>query len=218
MKKDARDAASRVVTRGATHAIALMLALTACLWAQAPTADLPTPVKCIAIVAPALEGIPGNALEAGAGVRDVIASYLTGPSVKVVTLEAKFASQAREEAKQKGCEPLLFTKVTRKTSGGKVLKVLGHAANTTSWQLPGGGTAASAAARAGAAGGLQAVSAMAQLTKAKDELTLEYRLESANGQVQFGPRSEHQTAKADGEDLLTPVTARAAEAIIDQKN
>jgi hypothetical protein len=101
---------------------------------------IPKPIgpseKCIAIVAPALEGIPGNAQEAGAGVRDVIVSYLTGPSVKVITLEAKLASQAREEAKQKGCEPLLFTKVTRKTSGGKVLKALGHAANTTSWQLP----------------------------------------------------------------------------------
>ena len=216
MKNDACNTAQRYVRRSML-AVGFAIVFTASIWAQSQNADVPTSARCIAIVAPVLEGVPGNALDAGAGVRDVIVSYLTGPSVKVVLLEAKLLSQAREEAKQKQCEPVLFTKLTRKTGGGKALKALGQVANTTSWQLPGGGTAATAAVRAGAAGGLQAVSAMAQSTKAKDEVTLEYRLESANGQVQFGPRTEHQTAKVDGEDLLTPVSARAAEAIVTQR-
>src|SRR5689334_6254056 len=94
-------------------AIVLTAVLTAAAWGQSSKAvPSTTPVQCIAIVSPALEGVPGNALEAAAGIRDVIASYLAGPSVKVVVLEAKLPSQAREEAKQKGCEPLLFTKVT----------------------------------------------------------------------------------------------------------
>ena len=195
-------------------AIALMPALAAVVGAQSPKKPVSSmPAKCFAIVIPTLEGVAGNASEAAVGVRDVMESYLNGPSLKVLALEAKLPSQAREEAKQKGCEPLLFLKLTRKTGGGKLLKAVGQAASTTSWQLPGGGTAASAAARVGAAGGLQAVSAMAQQTKVKDEVILEYRLESADGHVQFGPRSEHQTAKTDGEDILTPVTARAAENI-----
>ena len=194
-------------------AIALMPALAAVVGAQSPKPVSSMPAKCFAIVIPTLEGVAGNASEAAVGVRDVMESYLNGPSLKVLALEAKLPSQAREEAKQKGCEPLLFLKLTRKTGGGKLLKAVGQAASTTSWQLPGGGTAASAAARVGAAGGLQAVSAMAQQTKVKDEVILEYRLESADGHVQFGPRSEHQTAKTDGEDILTPVTARAAENI-----
>jgi hypothetical protein len=45
-------------------------------------------------------------------------------------------------------------------------------------------------------------------------MRLEYRLQSAGGEVQFGPKSERQTAMADGEDLLTPVVRRAAEAIV----
>jgi len=39
-------------------------------------------------------------------------------------------------------------------------------------------------------------------------------VQSAAGQVQFGPKSENQTATADAEDVLTPVVVRAAEAIV----
>ena len=45
-------------------------------------------------------------------------------------------------------------------------------------------------------------------------MRFEYRLQSASGQIQFGPKTETQTAKTDGEDLLTPVVRRAAEAIV----
>ena len=76
---------------------------------------------------------------------------------------------------------------------------------------------ASATARAGAVGGLQAVSSLAESTKAKDEVRLEYKLQSADGQTEFGPKTETQTAKTDGEDLLTPVVTRAAEAIVSRK-
>jgi hypothetical protein len=55
---------------------------------------------------------------------------------------------------------------------------------------------------------------MAQSTKAKDELSLEYRLQSPDGKVQLGPETEKRTAKTDGEDLLTPAVLRAAETIV----
>jgi len=169
---------------------------------------------CIAIVMPTVEGMPGNAADLAVGVRDLIVSYLNGPSTKVVPLEARLASQAIEEARQKGCEPLLFASVTRKPGGSKLTNALGQAAGNTSWYLPGGGSAASATAHAAATGALQAISSLAGSTRAKDEVRLEYRLQSAAGQVQFGPKTETQKASADGEDLLTPVVRRAAEAIV----
>jgi ABC-type branched-subunit amino acid transport system substrate-binding protein len=169
---------------------------------------------CIAIALPEVRGVPGNAIDAATGVRDLIVGYLTGPTATVVALEARLQSQAIEEAREKGCEPLLFLTVTHRSAGKGLTKAFGQAAGATSWRLPGGGTAATAAVRAAAAAGLQTASSLAASTKARDHLRLEYRLQSAAGQIEFGPKTEEQTATVDGEDLLTPVVSRAAEAIV----
>jgi hypothetical protein len=161
-----------------------------------------------------MEGMPGNAAEVGSGIRDLMSSYLQGPSTKIVALEAKLLSQASDEAKAKGCEPILVLKVTRKAGGHALVNALGRSASYASWRIPGGSSTAGSMARAGAAGGIDALGSAAQSVRAKDEVTLEYSLQSSSGAVDFGPRTEHQKAKADGEDLLTPVVARAAEALV----
>jgi hypothetical protein len=94
---------------------------------------------CIAIVMPTVEGMPGNAADLAAGVRDLIVRYLNGPSTRVVPLEALLPSQAVEEARLKGCEPLLFASVTRKSGGSKLTKAFSQAAGNSAWYLPGGG-------------------------------------------------------------------------------
>lgn len=172
---------------------------------------------CIAMMMPTVQGIPGNGPEVAGGIRDLVAGYLSDPAIKVVSLEAKLPSQAVEEAKQKACETMLYLTLTKKAGGGRLTKALGQAAGTSAWYLPGGGTAASATARAAASVGLQTASSLAASTKARDEVRLEYRLQSPAGQVQFGPKTESQTATVDGEDLLTPVAMRAAEAIVTRK-
>ena len=48
--------------------------------------------------------------------------------------------------------------------------------------------------------------------KAKDELTLTTRLESGNGAV-LAEKTEKRKAKADAEDLLTPLVQSAAEVV-----
>jgi hypothetical protein len=179
--------------------------------------DEPSHQRCIGIVTPTVEGVPGSSTDAAKAIGDLMASYLQGPSIRAVVLEAKLPSQAAQEAKQKGCEPVLFVALKRKSGGNRTLmQALGRSANASTWSLPIGSSAGSAVARAGATAGLQAVSSIAESTKAKDEVRLEYRLQSAAGQVQFGPKTEHQTAKADGEDLLTPVVMRVAEAIVNR--
>jgi hypothetical protein len=170
--------------------------------------------ECIAIMAPTVSGMPGDAQQAASGVRDLVTSYLAGPNEKIIALEAKLPVTARDEAKEKSCQSILFITVTKKTGGRSFMHALGQGAAASSWRLPGGSSVASAAASATAAAGLQAASAMATSTKAKDEIRFEYRLESVDGNVTFGPKTETQSAKTDGEDLLTPVVARAAQAIV----
>jgi len=183
--------------------------------AQAAASNQSQQTACIAIVTPTVEGVPGSASDAAKGVSDLIASYLQGPTMKPLVLEAKLPVLAAEEAKQKGCEPLLIAGVRRKSGGGHgFMKALSQAAGTSSYSLPYGGSAASTVARAGASAGLQTVSSLAQSTKAKDEVSFEYRLQSADGKVEFGPKTERRTAKTDGEDLLTPLVQSAAEAIV----
>jgi hypothetical protein len=67
---------------------------------------------------------------------------------------------------------------------------------------------------AGAAAGAATSTAYdyASSSRAKDELTLAYRLESASGAVLL-EKSEKRKAQSDGEDLLTPLVQRAAEAV-----
>lgn len=194
-------------------AIGIFLATPNTMAAAPP--DQASHTNCIAIVSPTVEGMPGNFADASNAVRDLMASYLQGPSEKVLVLEAKLPSLAAEEAKQKACEPLLIINVHRKSGGShSFMKALGQGAGASSWTLPYGGSAASSAARTGTVAGLQTVSSLAQSTKARDEISLDYRLQSADGQVQFGPKTEKRTAKTDGEDLLAPVVEHAAETIV----
>src|SRR5258708_17378007 len=116
---------------------------------------VPTPAdnaRCIAVAMPVVQGVPGNAVDAASGLRDLMVSYLTAPSFKIVTLEAKLQSQAVEEARQKNCEPILVLSLTRKSGGSRLTHALGQAAGSSAWYVPGGGTVASATARAAAAG------------------------------------------------------------------
>lgn len=171
--------------------------------------------RCIAIVLPGVQGIEGSATDVGSALRELFASYLKGPSTQVLELEARLVSQALEEARQKECRHVLIATLTRKRGGGGVLgKVMGHAAATAAWHIPGGGTVGSAVARGAAIGTVQAVAGLATSTRAKDEMRLEYRLASVDGKTQVGPKSDRRKAKVDGEDLLTPLVERAAETIV----
>jgi hypothetical protein len=216
--KSPRRNHKNVVVRGPLIVLITMAFFAELSLGQANTAPTSKSPSCISIVTPTLEGATGNAAEAANGVRELMASYLKGPSTNVVPLEAKLASQAAEEAKQKNCEPMLVFSMSRKPGNNHgLIKALGRGASASSWSIPYGGSTGSAMAHAGAASGLQTASALAEQTKAKDEVRLEYKLLSADGQVQFGPKTERQVAKTDGEDLVTPVITRAAETIVSHK-
>lgn len=181
-----------------------------------PAHGQPASQACVAIVLPSATGVEGDTLAFSNSLRDLFASYLTGPSVRAINLEARLASQAVEEARTKECGHVLVTKITRKRDGGSGWgKALGQAAGSAAYYgVPYAASGAAAAAARGAiVAGAQAVSTMSSTTRAKDELTLEFRLGTVDTVLRASPKTEKAKAKSDGEDLLTPLVEKAAESI-----
>ena len=180
----------------------------------APNAKTVTQI-CLAPVT--VEATPAG-MDPVAAVRDAFSNFLTGPSLSVQPLNARLHSQVREEAKLAGCRFLLLPSIKheRKTGGGGGLlgRVAGGAVQQGAWAVAGsaGSTAGRIAAGAAAGAASSAVSGYASGSQQSDELTISYRLESADGK-ELLKKSEKQKAKSAGEDLLTPVVQRAAEAI-----
>jgi hypothetical protein len=149
-------------------------------------------------------------------VQEAFTSYLAGPTLTTQALKARLASQVRQEAQQAGCRYLLLTTVKheKKRGSGLLGRMAAGAAQQGAWEagMGSGSTAGRIAGQAayGAAG--QAAHNYASNFHAKDELTLTYRLESADGKV-LAEGKEKRKAKADGEDLLTPMAEKAAEAV-----
>jgi hypothetical protein len=169
-------------------------------------------VRCVALPLPTLRGADGSATELAGGLRDLVSSFLKGPSLRTVPLEARLADQAMEEAREQGCPTVLTITLSRKKggSGGGLGRLLSGAAGAAAWHLPyGGSMAKSTAVRSAAIAGTAAASTLATNTTAKDELQIEYRLSSAAGDM-LREGKEGAKAKADGEDLVTPLVERMA--------
>jgi len=198
-------------------AVIVLVAIASASFAAAPetTAQTgaPAPV-CVAIVLPSVQGVEGDATQVASAVRELLRSFLTGPSMQSVLIEARLPSQSIEEARQKNCGRVLTAALTRKrgSGGGLLGRVVGQAGTTAAWSLPGGGVGG-ALARGAAVAATQTASEVASSTKAKDEMRIEYRLSPVSGGTTLGPKTERAKAKVDGEDLLTPLVQKVAAAV-----
>ena len=160
--------------------------------------------------------VTGNTEAAITAVRETFTSFLSGPSLGVVPLKARLASQAHEEAKQANCPYVLLTtmKHQRKQDHGLLRRATGGAIEAGAWQAMGSAHSTEARVAAGAAVQVGAAAReVAYWFRTKDELELGYRLESMDGTVLLD-RTEKRTAKSDGEDVLTPLVEHASEAIV----
>ena len=179
--------------------------------AQGTQADAPAQV-CTALVLPSVTGAEGSAVALATTVRDLFASYLTGPTLRALALESRLPSQAVEEARQKQCDRVLLVTLTEKHHGGSVVgRAVGQAAGTAAWYIPGGGVG-SAVVRGTGVGVASAVSDIASGTHAKDELQMDYKLTTLDGRTLLA-KSEKAKAHANGEDLITPLVEHASMAI-----
>jgi hypothetical protein len=179
--------------------------------AATPAAEAP----CVAVMPAVVSGIQGNAADAAAAARDALVSFLSGPALRPVALDARVRLQAVEEARQKNCTQLITLTLTKKRGGrSSVGRVVGRAAGSAAYHLPGGGSVGTAVARGLGIGTVHALSDMAATTRAKDEMQLEWTLGSIDGGAP-SKKAEKIKATADGEDLLTPLVQRSADAIVE---
>ena len=152
-----------------------------------------------------------NAGNLAGAVQTTLTDKLKAPNVEAVPIKATVLNQIEAEARQKECDFLVYTTVSHKKGGGGGFgSVFGSqaaqiAANTVGY---GGSAAAAVAANA-------AASAVAADIKAKDELTVDVRLEKPGAGYPAFSKQFKSKAKSAGEDLVTPATTQAAQALIE---
>ena len=169
----------------------------------------------IGIVTPKAQMTSGNSAQAAEAVRNTLASFLNGPSIEVVSLTARLPSQALEEARLGQCDYVLFASLTQKKGGGGGLfgRALSSVGGVAVGHIP-VNTHGEAVARSVAVSSIHTTANIAGSIKAKDELSLEYKLEAIDGAKQTVGNTAKGKAKSDGEDVLTPLIERVAEVIV----
>ena len=152
-----------------------------------------------------------NASELATAVRNTLLEQLKGTNVEAVPIEATGAA-IQAEAQQKECDYIVFSNVSHKKGGGGFGSMLGNKASTIAGNIGyGGGTAAAVATTASTA-------VVVQNIKAKDEITLDVRLERPGSTTPSFAQQFKGKAKSAGEDIITPLVQQAATQILQMKN
>jgi len=194
---------------------------------QDATPAAAVPIR-IGIVLPEAQLGQGNTnQDVGEPVRQLIISYMSGPRLELVPLQAKISAQVNAEAQQQNCTHVLYTSVEQKKAGkgmGGMLKAFGPAAA----MLPGLGAMGGASSAMIGAVATQAISAaamqsaqedaIASLTqaqagsvKARDEISLTYQFVTVSGGTPVLEATLKAKATENGEDLLRPLVEQVAE-------
>jgi hypothetical protein len=178
--------------------------------------DGPIPPKApgvvrIGLVKPKVQMGSGDAAQSAEAVRGILADYLSGPTIEVALLNARLPSQFAEEARQADCDFTLTSALVHRRAGegGSVLgKALGNFAGHGGY-IPG----SDAVKTVIVSGVMKTAADFASSIKAKDEMRLEFQLDSPGASKPLLKQSAKARAAADGEDLLTPLVEKAAEAV-----
>lgn len=157
-----------------------------------------------------------SAADLAAAIENTLFEYLKGTKVEVVSLDTKLASAIIDEAKAKECDYIIFANVSHKKGGGgfgmfkKVAPVLGNV-------VPVAGIGNTAGQIAGQVANTVIYTAanMAGNVKAKDEIILDVKLQSAQDNSAPFTKQYKAKAKSDGEDIISPMIEQSVQAIID---
>lgn len=167
----------------------------------------------IGVVLPEAQMGPGLNVNASEPVRNSLmnqVNQLSKSTVEVVALGSTVPGQIEAEARQKECDYILHTRVTQKQGGmGGFLKK----ASPIISSMPVGGVGSSTASVVTTAAVFTAAD-LASNIKAKDEITLEYRLMDSSNTQPKATNKLKSKAKSDGDDVLTPLIQQVATAVI----
>jgi hypothetical protein len=159
------------------------------------------------------EGITPQAL--AEAVRNTMVSYLTGPAIEVITLDARLPQQLEAEVKQKECDYVVVATVAhKKGKSGGFGGFLKSAAIVADAAPIGYGSTAGAVAASVATTAVYTAAEVSGSVKAKDELTLDYKMQAANTGVAAVAGTLKAKAKSDGDDLITQLVEQAAGAVL----
>ena len=148
----------------------------------------------VGLLQPSVQVNSGDPASAAESLRNGFANHLKGANVEVVLLSAHSASSALNEARQAECDYVLSSSMTIKKGGGSMFgRAIGNIA--------------------GAAVGIPAGSSGAALIKAKDEVTLSYKLEPLIQGKQSLTNTDKAKAARDGEDVVGPLVQNASRTI-----
>lgn len=192
-------------------------------------ATAPVPVQAVAelkkpklthvgIALPKADLGPGSqGQNTGESLRLLESRYLKGPQIEVVMLTSLLESQVEAEAKEKECDYIVFSAMTQKKGGGMGF-LKGASALMSVIPVAGAarGAAGAIAATATASAAASAASSMSTQVKAKSDVTFEYHMFAVGNTTPVLENKVTAKAKADGEDVITPLVEAAATSIVDR--
>jgi hypothetical protein len=152
-----------------------------------------------------------NASDVALAVKNALMQSLKTSNVEAVPIEAKLQSEIDAEAQQKECDYVVYSNVSHKKGGGGGFgSVFGSSAASVVGSAIGHGAGTAAAVTTNVVVG----ASITENIKAKDELTLDARLESPGSGTPAFAKQYKGKAKSAREDIISPVVAQAAQAII----
>lgn len=150
-----------------------------------------------------------NAANLSTAVQTTLTDNLKAPNVEAVSIQATALKDIEAEARQKECDYLVYTTISHKKGGGGFGSMIGGAASSIAGNTIGYGSTA------GAIAANSATTVVVADIKAKDELTVDVRLEKPGAGYPAFSKAFKGKAKSAGEDIVTPATAQAAQALIE---
>lgn len=164
----------------------------------------------VGIVQPRVQVSGADAATAAESIRNILAGYLQGPQIEVVLIGSRLPTQYRIEARDAECDYIITTKLAhrRGSEAGGARKVLGALSDHAPY-LPG----ADGAKAAIAATVLRSAQDFAANVRARDDMELAFKVETPAAGKAVLEKTLKRRASEDGEDLLTPLVERMAEAV-----
>jgi hypothetical protein len=154
-----------------------------------------------------------SAADLSVAVQNSLVQYLKAPNIEVVVLEGKLPSVIDGEAREKDCDYVIYANVSHKKGGGG-FGGFGSALGSAIGSVGLGHTGTVAGNIAGQIA-TQAIvaSTVSANVKAKDEITLDLKLNKTGGAAALA-KVYKAKAKSNGDDIISQVIEQAAQAIV----
>jgi len=161
----------------------------------------------VVAVKPGNVGEGMNPQQLAIAVQNTLMENLKGSNIEAIPIEGSGGIQA--EAQQKECDYLVFANVSHKKGGGGFGSFMNSAAGKVASNVGYGSSTAAAVAT-----NTIVAATVAENIKAKDEMTLDVRLERPGATTSTFTQQYKGKAKSAGEDIITPLVQQAAQAVI----